>query len=104
MNRKQWASIVCPNVSSHYGAPMGRRDDNCVLWPDGRAYLRQLPMSGDYDAGGAYWGASRGSTLYAAMLDDDGQYLVRYVRASSRKQAAELLDLGDNVSFFNLKG
>ncbi len=41
------------NVSSAYGAPMGRRSDKM----SGECYLQKVPfVDGDYDPGGAYWG------------------------------------------------
>ncbi len=48
------------NVSSRYGAQMGRKD----ILPDDRQgeymfFLQRLPwVDGDYDPGGAYWGCS----------------------------------------------
>ena len=59
------------DVSSRYGAPMGRRT--------ARAFDAELPFkfhlvrvrinSGGYDSGGAYWG--RGEPLYWACTDEE---------------------------------
>ena len=59
------------DVSSKYGAPMGRNgcrplDFNAPL----KFYLRRVPLnSGGYDSGGAYWG--HGSPLYYACSVDE---------------------------------
>lgn len=76
-------------VSSKYGAPMGR---HCAadLGSEPRSLrLFQLVLdSGGYDAGGAYWGFP--NDLYCAM-DREGN--IQTVRASSRLHAAMKLDL-----------
>lgn len=64
-----------PDVSSRYGAPMGRRDSSSYTDSHGRRveitctadsppfYLVRVPLdSGGYDSGGAYWGL--GAPLY----------------------------------------
>lgn len=50
-----------PDVSSRYGAPMGRKSDHLegliVSETDTRFTLRRVPINnGGYDSGGAYWG------------------------------------------------
>lgn len=78
-----------PVVASARGAPMGR----CVYGQamDGqRIRLFKVRLdTGGYDDGGAYWGLGR--QLYCAE-SDDGEYR-RFVRADSRADAAEILDV-----------
>lgn len=71
------------NVSSSYGAPMGRRSCKPVELT-GRVHLARVPASdgGDYDPGGAYWGGLQSSPLYC-LWDDDGN--VMYTRGVSRE-------------------
>ena len=90
-------------VDRRFGAPMGRRE-----WGE----LRQLPKDckavclqkvrldkGGYDKGGAYWGLGDWrNQLYIAeanFIGSDGvEYEYRrFVRAASRKQAAQILGL-----------
>lgn len=77
------------NVSSRYGAQMGR---HCV--PDldtTRGTVRLFAVrldSGGYDDGGAYWG--HGGAIYCAR-DRNGD--IQTVRAASRAHAAFLLDI-----------
>jgi len=60
------------NVSSKYGAPMGRPN----TLPDDTEAPIELTLyelawvDGDYDAGGAYWGGSDREHIYCA--DGDG--------------------------------
>jgi hypothetical protein len=70
------------NVSSQYGAPMGRRSDEIT----GKVTLASVPfIDGDYDEGGAYWGG--GEPLWCAWNDEGALYL----RAPSREIAIEML-------------
>lgn len=73
------------DVSSKYGAPMGRRSDNL----SGKTHLQRVPMfDGDYDKGGAYWGGGRGvAPLWCAWNDNGATYL----RAYSRNEAKAML-------------
>lgn len=80
-----------PDVSSRYGAPMGRVngmiDDGLPL------YLRRIRInSGGYDDGGAYWGL--GAPLYAYGTGD-GDW--KYLRARSRDDAKAKIRDGANV-------
>ncbi len=70
------------NVSSKYGAPMGRRSDEI---PAGaKVHLREMPfVDGDYDQGGAYWGG--GSVPMFCAWTDEG--LATYLRAQDRENA-----------------
>jgi len=76
------------NVSSKYGAPMGRRSDGPTEFV-GKVHLQCVPfVDGDYDPGGAYWGGPPSNPLFCAW-DDEGH--VFYTRAHSREAAKDLL-------------
>lgn len=75
------------DVSSKYGAPLGRADvmenptaRNC------RCY-RLAWVSYDYDRGGAYWGGGDGSSIYR-IVDREGEVDL-YIRARSRDAAVD---------------
>ncbi len=69
------------NVSSRYGAPMGRHTHAAPF--AGRIRARRVRLDrGGYDPGGAYWGL--GMPLYYVYGADDGEH---YVRARSNAQA-----------------
>jgi hypothetical protein len=72
------------DVSSRFGAPMGRRAITENVSAKVRLFRIRL-VDGDYDHGGAYWGG--GSPLYCAL--GDGFQMFR--RAESREEAKELL-------------
>jgi hypothetical protein len=86
-----------PDVSSKYGAPMGRRSSHPGNEPEHRLYLNHVPLdSGGYDSGGAYWGFGR--RLYHAT---GGQDFELFLRARDRKAAkAHLVDLHPNATFY----
>lgn len=73
-----------PDVSSRYGAPMGRRSGTCInLDPAERISLQRVRLnSGGYDSGGAYWGL--GAPLWCAM-DHTGETV--FLRARNRLAA-----------------
>lgn len=74
-----------PNVSSKYGAPMGRCD-HAHPGNEYKVYVHQIPVNaGGYDKGGAYWGL--GAPLFRA-ISADGEF-VRYLRARDRAQAIQ---------------
>lgn len=78
------------DVSSKYGAPMGRVDGQ----PDDglRLYLRRVPLnSGGYDAGGAYWGLGTPLWTYGDGAD------WKYLRARDRNGAKALIIAQANV-------
>lgn len=81
------------DVSSKYGAPMGRNIRGAQL--TGRVYLRRVPLNGDYDQGGAYWGMGR--PLFCAW-NDEGDAL--YLRADNRTGAKIILQQAHNVTFY----
>ncbi len=78
------------------GAQMGRgscKPEDFV----GRVHLEKVPLDGDYDQGGAYWGAAIGNTppLFCAW-DEEGNTM--WLRAADRLQAMEKLP--NSVKFF----
>ena len=78
------------------GAIMGRCDDlpetadENEPWPKFRLFRMKM-IDGDYDQGGAYWGAGNEQTgfMYRAC-DPDGTWNI-FVRAKSREDARALL-------------
>lgn len=89
MSNSKIAALL-PDVSSRYGAPMGRPNrgiaENCE--PGSIHLFRVALYTGGYDRGGAYWG--HGAPIYCAT--DGGDYFAT-VRASTRERAALQLDL-----------
>ena len=86
------------------GSQMGRRD----TLPDDRTapcklrLVRLRWVDGDYDAGGAYWGNSGGTSTYRALGDAGEVRAEIFVRASSRDDAkAQVRALLPNVRFYN---
>jgi hypothetical protein len=75
-----------PNVSSKYGAPMGRDQGDSQVPGRWVRLFRVRINKGGYDDGGAYWGI--GQPLYCAT---DDQYYTQYVRALDRQSAALLV-------------
>ena len=78
------------NVSSRYGAPMGRRESGFIE-TDMPRFVRLFRVrldSGGYDDGGAYWGT--GDALWCAQ-DDDGNR--KFIRAQTRRRAAIMLGI-----------
>lgn len=74
------------NVSSRFGAPMGRR--NITENTTGKVRLFRVRMvDGCYDVGGAYWGM--GTPLYAA-IGDGFQYFIRAINRTIAR--TEILD------------
>ncbi len=74
-------------VSSKYGAPMGRYGHGAGGLDDVVFELEWMPLTdGAYDACGAYWGGP--DDLYCAIGTLDGdEVAVHYVRANSREEA-----------------
>ena len=76
------SSYKLPNVSSKYGAPMGRNADGTGTRE--RCRLFYVPfVDGDYDQGGAYWGSP--ANLWACLDDDLDP--IAFVRARDRAAA-----------------
>ncbi len=75
------------DVSSKYGAPMGRVQHCCD--EQASVYVQKVEfVDGDYDRGGAYWGGG-GIPLWCAM-DEEGNVCLFY-RASNRNEALDML-------------
>lgn len=75
-----------PEVSSRYGAPMGRRSDNPAnLATAKRLHARRQGGGEGYDKGGAYWGTP--SNVWGVWAWVDGAVCVVYVRANGRVDA-----------------
>lgn len=72
------------NVSSSFGAPMGRRSSVSI---EGKCHLQQVKFyDGDYDKGGAYWGSGT-APLFCVWNDEDAIY----IRANNREAAKRSL-------------
>jgi hypothetical protein len=76
---------------SRYGASMGRsdvHDDGSKSRPVAFLLIRLRWVDGDYDDGGAYWGATKGEHIYRAYCPDgvDNQIDI-YKRAASFQDA-----------------
>lgn len=90
---QQFESVNCSR-----GAPMGRSEyGNACEVSDKRIHLFRVNLvDGDYDDGGAYWGGGRGTKpLYCARTGDGCTYRA-FVRANSRKEAIQLLEIPEN--------
>ena len=81
-----------PDVSSKYGAPMGRADQAHPGLVDEplKISLRRVPLdSGGYDSGGAYWG--HGQPLY--WVQSECGEVSWFLRGSSRDRVkGEILE------------
>lgn len=85
------------NVSSKFGAPMGRPSSKTEN-DDQRFYLQRLDfVDGDYDEGGAYWGS--GTPVWRCVSQDlEGE---NFFRAANREAAkAEVRKLYPKARFF----
>ena len=79
-----------PPLSGRYGAPLGRASANLGLDPeyDTPNTLAVAGPAGEYDAGGAYWGASASEgPVWAVWRKGKAREGVVYVRAKSRDGA-----------------
>ena len=75
-----------PNVSSMYGAPMGRREKVTEHGAVIRMHLARVRLNqGGYDSGGAYWGT--GAPLYRAWGDGPEEVQEVYLRALTHEDA-----------------
>jgi hypothetical protein len=84
-----------PNVSSKYGAPMGRRNNiPSDIISSTPLYLEKLKIvDGAYDVGGAYWGGNFdniGDMYWAQGETSTGQIDI-FVRAHNREEAKEMV-------------
>lgn len=104
MNKTPDINKMLPNGSSSRGAQMGRMNrigDNFQ-----NLYLQRLQWEDyDYDKGGAYWGNSRdGTSMWCAFTGNPNELgTMVFVRAKTRKEAAELVDdlLPEEPTFIN---
>lgn len=72
------------NVSSRYGAPMGRDSEPLASFAGRKLTLARVRMvDGGYDSGGAYWGI--GAPLYCVECSETG--IRHYLRACDRNKA-----------------
>jgi hypothetical protein len=77
-----------PDVTSRYGAPMGRHGDNPANLQDiKRLYARRQGGGDGYDKGGAYWGFP--SNVWGVWGKENGVTYCTYVRANSRESAIQ---------------
>lgn len=76
--------ITLTNVSSTYGAPMGRPDEGNICHAHTAAVEWMPLVDGAYDCGGAYWGS--GAPMYCVVgYEEDGTEECRaYHRAANR--------------------
>lgn len=77
-----------PNVTSSWGAPMGRSDTQTE--PDFPVKFRLTKLAWvdyDYDEGGAYWGYTLGTNIYWARGDGEEERQEVFVRARNREDA-----------------
>jgi len=95
--------IKLPEVSSKYGAPMGRANQKLT----GKCRLQLVPMSpcGAYDSGGAYWGCiSWKDKVYPLYVAEDLNGNRAFIRAISRNAAKLGLEnispKPENLSFY----
>ena len=77
-----------PNVSSKFGAPMGRQDSPGNTSQPVAFTLIQLQWEdGDYDTGGAYWGNGDGQHIFHALAEQDEEQVELFRRATSFSEA-----------------
>jgi hypothetical protein len=75
MNYQEFKRLVFCDLSSKYGAPMGRTNTSNTSYHPTTIHDRAVPMCGAYDRGGAYWGL--GAEL-RCRFSADGQYREYY--------------------------
>lgn len=91
------------NVSSKYGASMGRDDSiPSDINTAGKLHLKQLKwIDGDYDEGGAYWGQTIGEHIFWATGESATQQIEIFVRAKNRNHAkSEVKNVFPEAKFF----
>lgn len=102
--------LILENVSSKYGAPMGRADSlpENVNQPV-KLHLNKMRMvDSAYDTGGAYWGANLGTgDMYCAEKiagaegETENESARVFIRARDRESAKRsILRLLPNASFY----
>src|SRR5690606_19725422 len=92
------------NVSSMYGAPMGRRSFRPEGEPEGKIRIHYVTIdSGGYDNGGAYWGIRQmGQRLYRVLGETlDGEPIEMFRDAKCRAEVKEyVLDHYPTAKFY----
>jgi hypothetical protein len=78
--------MIITQVSSQYGAPMGR--SNGQIETENTCYAMPVPLNDGYDFGGAYWGS--GQQLWA-VIDQDGDST--FHRAADQSEAFDCADV-----------
>lgn len=87
-----------PEVSTRYGAPMGRKSDHLsglIIEPKDPPFtLRRIRLDrGGYDGGGAYWGLGAPLFWWAVTITEDGatDECSGFLRARDRDDAKRLI-------------
>lgn len=81
-----------PDVSSAFGAPMGRRSFTGAIREPVKVQLKRLKwVDGDYDEGGAYWGYNPGDFIFWANFDHADENHDIFVRCRLFSQAKDRL-------------
>lgn len=79
---------VLPEVTSRYGAPLGRPDTITEPAHPVKFHLQRLRwVDYGHDQGGAYWGHSPGEFIYWAQGDGADEVQEVFTRARTREQA-----------------
>ena len=80
--------MLLSNVSSPYGAPMGRQESHGDRSQPAHFKLTKLLWEdGDYDTGGAYWGGGDSASIFQAVAKQDDETVELYRRAGSFSDA-----------------
>lgn len=94
INVTEWATTPPyeRDVSSKFGAPMGRHSDTRECFEGATVQLRKVAaVDSDYDPGGAYWGGIEADPLWCAWgTDVEGDAIQRFVRGRDRDAAIAL--------------
>ncbi len=95
--------LKLPNVSSKYGAPMGRANNlpNDLEAPI-KLRIRRLPwIDHDYTEDGTYWGRNGCNHVYWANGDGLDENHDIFIRAMNRREAKTLVrDILPNATFY----
>lgn len=94
--------IKLEDVSSKYGAPMGRRDNATEPDTEGPFQLQRMRwVDHDYDEGGAYWGQNGCNHMYVAQADGMEEVQRCFVRGQNRAEAkAEVRKIFKKARFY----
>ncbi|WP_142994556.1 hypothetical protein [Thalassospira xiamenensis] len=89
------------NVSSEFGAPMGRPDNICNTDYPVQFELERLKwVDGDYDVGGAYWGRPDNDYIYRAEGESPDALECVFVRGRSLDEVkAEIIKIYPQATF-----